>query len=48
MYAIKEAYPGLDRKMIEMILEHPLKLGHYKFIDTVANEVSSISRLMVA
>jgi hypothetical protein len=48
LYAFKEVYPGLDRKVIEMILENPLKLGHHSFIDTVASEVSSISRIMVA
>jgi hypothetical protein len=48
MYALKEAHPSLDRKVIEMILEHPLKLGHHSFIDTLAKEVSSISRIMVA
>jgi len=46
--AFKEVYPGLDRRMVEMILEHPLKLGHHSFIDTVTSEVSSISRIMVA
>jgi len=48
MYALKEAHPSLDRKVIEMILEHPLKLGHHSFIDTLVKGVSSISRIMVA
>ena len=34
--------------MVELILQNPLKLGHHSFIDTVASEVSSISRTMVA
>ena len=33
--------------MVELILQNPLKIGNHSFIDTVASEVSSISRVMV-
>jgi len=46
--ALNAAYPDLDRKVKEMIIENPLKLGHHSFIDTVATEVSSIRRILVA
>ena len=46
--AFNAAYPDLDRKVKEMIIENPLKLGHHSFIDTVVTEVSSIRRILVA
>ena len=49
--AFKQAYPGIDKLTVDMILDHPEELGETTFIETIqkftADKQKSIAKCIV-